>query len=102
MRRDCFKCDEKWGAGHWCPRKELNVLLMEDNDGEETDANFGSSEQLTLLVMEIYHEVSLNSVVGSTNPKTMNLLGKIGGCDVMVIIDHAATHNFLSLVTVEN
>lgn len=97
----CFKCDEKWGPGHRCRKKELSVLLMEDIDGDEVDGDYGGSESPSLPVTEIEPEVSLNSVIGLTNPKTMKLLGKIAGCEVVVMNDPGATHNFLSLATVE-
>lgn len=45
--------------------------------------------------------MSLNSVVGIENPKTMKLKGVINGQDVVVMIDLGATHNFISLKTVE-
>lgn len=46
-------------------------------------------------------EVSLNSVVGLTSPKTMKMAGKIGDQEVIVMIDPGATHNFISLATVQ-
>ncbi|GKB95105.1 ty3-gypsy retrotransposon protein, partial [Tanacetum coccineum] len=41
-------------------------------------------------------QVSLNSVIGFTYPRTMKLCGNIGGIDIVVLIDSGATHNFLS------
>ncbi|KAF8405497.1 hypothetical protein HHK36_010404 [Tetracentron sinense] len=46
-------------------------------------------------------EVSLNSVVGLTTPKTMKLKGMIGEQEVVVPIDPGATHNFISLELVK-
>ena len=40
--------------------------------------------------------ISLNSIVGITNPKTMKLLGKIGLNELIVMIDPGATNNFIS------
>lgn len=40
--------------------------------------------------------ISLNSVVGIDNPKTMKLEGKIRGSKVIVMIDPGVTHNFIS------
>lgn len=46
---------------------------------------------------EISPEVSLNSVIGLSNPKTMKLRGLIEDTEVAVMVDPGATHNFLSL-----
>ena len=40
--------------------------------------------------------MSLHSIVGITNPKTMKLLGKIGLNELIVMIDPGATNNFIS------
>ncbi|KAL4557226.1 hypothetical protein LXL04_035399 [Taraxacum kok-saghyz] len=36
----CYRCDDKWSVGHHCKRKELSVLLIqeEEDGGEETPA----------------------------------------------------------------
>lgn len=38
----CFRCDERWGVGHQCKRKEVSVLLVDEDDdqGEEEDREF--------------------------------------------------------------
>lgn len=41
-------------------------------------------------------ELSMNSVVGLTSPKTMKMKGTINGQEVVVLIDFGATHNFIS------
>ena len=40
-------------------------------------------------------ELSINSVVGLTNPGTMKVKGKIGEEEVMILIDCGVTHNFI-------
>ncbi|MCI43100.1 RNA-directed DNA polymerase (Reverse transcriptase), partial [Trifolium medium] len=34
----CFKCGGQFHPMHQCPDKQLRVLIMEDGDGEETEA----------------------------------------------------------------
>lgn len=41
-------------------------------------------------------EVSLNSVMGITSPKTLKMLGVIQGQEVVIMVDPWATHNFIS------
>lgn len=97
----CFRCDEKWNIGHRCKRRELSVLLIDDGE-EDYSEGTGSepppspTEELTNEVT-IHPEVSLNSVVGLSNPRTMKLRGKVGESEVVVLIDPGATHNFVSL-----
>ena len=45
--------------------------------------------------------ISLNSAVGSSNPKTMKLLGKIGNDELVVMVDYGATNNFISKLIVQ-
>lgn len=47
-------------------------------------------------------QVSLNSVVGLSSPKTMKLKGVIHNQEVLVMIDPGATHNFISARIVES
>lgn len=46
-------------------------------------------------------KVTLNLVVGLSNPKAMKLIGLIGGRKVVVMIDPGATPNFISLETTD-
>lgn len=85
-------------------KRELNVLLI---DGEEEDGlDYLSSEppmsptEELITEVTIHPEVSLNSVVGLSNPKTMKLRGIIAGKEVIVMIDPGTMYNFLSLSTV--
>lgn len=94
----CFRCDNKWSMGHRCKKRELSVLLMDDEEDGESDG--GSTEPPSSPMVEIVTEVSLNSVIGLSNPKTMKLRGLIREKDVVVLIDPGATHNFISLAVV--
>ena len=41
-------------------------------------------------------ELSINSMVGLSNPGTMKVRGKIQDREVVVLIDYRTTHNFIS------
>jgi hypothetical protein len=40
-------------------------------------------------------EISLQAITGSAHPKTMRVLGRINGQQLVILIDSGSTHNFL-------
>jgi hypothetical protein len=44
---------------------------------------------------EVLPEISLHAITKSLHPKTMRVLGWIGGQKVVVLIDSGSTHNFV-------
>lgn len=40
-------------------------------------------------------EIFLHALTGSINPKTIRILGKIKGQQIVILIDSESTHNFL-------
>lgn len=98
----CFRCDERWGVGHQCKRREVSVLLVDEEEGEN-DGEDGEFQAIEIPEEEeIPTTVSMNSIVGLSNPRTMKLIGTIGGGEVVVMVDPGATHNFISLKAVEH
>ncbi|GJV00618.1 putative mitochondrial protein [Tanacetum coccineum] len=96
----CFKCDQKFGPGHICASRSLQVLLVDEEEEyeEEDDEELKMATDHAHLDMV---EVSLNSVMGFTPNYTMNLYGKIRDREVAVLIDCGATHNIISSKIVE-
>lgn len=100
----CFRCDDKWHTGHRWRRRELSVLMSSNEspteDGEivvmEGEEPPGEAEE----VVE-QPEISLNSVLGINNPKTLKLRGQVNGQEVVLMIDPGATHNFVSTALME-
>lgn len=87
-----------------CKRRELSVLIVgeAENEGDGEEEFFDVEEEENLGNLEQPVSVSLNSVVGIDNPKTMKLTGIIEGTKVVVMIDPGATHNFISQLSSKN
>ena len=105
-RRLCFRCDEKWQIGHVCKRRELCAFIVgEEKEIEESREEDWEDAVETVAVDDVMNvegqvSISLNSVVGINNPKTMKLLGKVKGVSVVIMVDLGATNNFISLNTI--
>lgn len=79
------------------------LIDEDDKDGIEyarTEAWLSSTTE-SLVEVNLTPEVSLNSVIGLSNPKSMKLLVLIGEPRAVIMIDHGATHNFIFLATVK-
>lgn len=74
---------------HRCRKKELNVLLMGEEEDEDVEG--ASSDSPLSTPEETATEVS---VIGLSNPKNMKVMGLNGETEVVVMIDPGATHNF--------
>ncbi|KAK9177147.1 hypothetical protein WN944_029166 [Citrus x changshan-huyou] len=95
------KRDEKFSPGHRCRKRELQVVLLQEYEAEaHAMEDVGRESELESKPTEGAEnqvvEVSLNSVVGLTSPKTLKLAGEINNQKVVVLIDSGASHNFIS------
>ncbi|KAA0044655.1 reverse transcriptase [Cucumis melo var. makuwa] len=93
----CFKCEEKYYAGHYCKAKEdkeLRMLVVRD-DGEEfeiieEEVEGKVAEENTIEVGTVENvniELFINSVVGLTNLGTMKVKGKVKNEDVLLPLE---------------
>ena len=70
----CYTCNERWSPSHVYMNKETNVIIVSDGEESDTEEKIkvepegGEEEEENLNV-----DISLSSIVGFTNPKTMKL-----------------------------
>lgn len=79
-------------------------MLLSQSEEEEDDSPILSP--VTKVGPNVYEEqvqpeISLNSVMVLTSPKTIKMIGEIQGGPVIVMIDPGATHNFMSEETIQ-
>lgn len=86
-------------------------MVDEEDDGEDAD-DFDAGDLTVVETQQIVGlndspkidttpGVSLNSVMGLTNPKTMKMAEVVNGRTVVVMIDPGATHNFISTIAAQ-
>ena len=81
--------------GHRCRSQYLLLLCTADDEPEEPPGD----EQLTTSEVEVVTGdiLSLNTLAGHGNPRSLRLMGEITGRRVQVLIDNGSTHNFVKL-----
>ncbi|KAB1203113.1 hypothetical protein CJ030_MR8G008945 [Morella rubra] len=80
--------------------KNPKLFLMEGIEVGDINHNGpkevkGDEEEEILEAIEADLEISLHALTGSLNPKTMRVVGRVGGQNVVILIDSGSTHNFL-------
>ena len=74
----CFRCDEKFGPGHICPNKQLQVLLLEEGmDEESTEQESKREDEIEMKALQL----SIYSISGLTMKKSIlyiKLWGTLG------------------------
>ncbi|KAG6673174.1 hypothetical protein I3842_16G098000, partial [Carya illinoinensis] len=101
----CYNCDDKWGPGHRC--KAARLFIMECNDSNEEEepqvidtldllegARSSPSRQSTTYI-DTTSKISIHALLRSPSPKTMRILGHIGSCAMVILVDIGSTHNFM-------
>jgi len=74
----CFRCDEKFGPGHICQNKQLQVLLLKEGmDEESTEQESKREDEIEMKALQL----SIYSISGLTMKKSIlyiKLWGTLG------------------------
>nr|XP_023907237.1 uncharacterized protein LOC112018933 [Quercus suber] len=101
----CYNCDEKWAPGHKC--KQATLFLLE---GVEVTSDSSCNDLVVELVNggcmerrqdeEAEPEITLYALVGSPNPGTMRVNGKVNSVSLVILVDSGSTHNFIDAAVI--
>ncbi|XP_010424221.1 PREDICTED: uncharacterized protein LOC104709277 [Camelina sativa] len=96
----CRHCGDRWFPGHRCkPQQKLKCLEVAEDEEQYCDAveEHHTQEVLEADVEEIqeYEVLSMSSMSGLTDEKSMRMMGKLVDKDVVVLVDSGATRSFV-------
>ncbi|VFQ74333.1 unnamed protein product [Cuscuta campestris] len=93
-RGECYFCPQKWSRGHRCNGRYY-LLVTNEDDEEGTEI---TEEHEALFEGDVS---VLQSLAGSTTPRSIRLKAEIKGQIVDVLVDGGSTHNFIHPKTAE-
>ena len=90
----CYRCGEKFGAGHRCRTGNLNCLDLEE--GEETDFEDaeGEQEENTGIAGELA-TISLNALNNARSGKSIILCCNMGELTIINLLVNRASNRFI-------
>ncbi|KAL1540646.1 hypothetical protein AAHA92_24966 [Salvia divinorum] len=88
----CWYCPEKWIPNHSCKKTFLAYMgVEEDDDTEEPDVE-GELQSTEVITADLSH---IYAMEGRPRSDSIELLGRIGQEEVMILVDTGSSHDFL-------
>ncbi|XP_014522435.1 uncharacterized protein LOC106778940 [Vigna radiata var. radiata] len=99
----CFRCGEKYHPLHRCTERQLQMVVLADDETVNESGEVIASEMreeeddctLECGSMELFAKVEV-SWDGRNHPSTLRIKGSLNGVTLRVLIDSWASHNFIS------
>ncbi|XP_071940006.1 uncharacterized protein [Coffea arabica] len=91
----CFKCGEKFGQGHQCKSGHLNLLVTDEEEESEFEDALGEQDESTGNPGHII-EMSLHALSEAMKRKTITLIGKWDGEEMLILVDTGSLDSYIS------
>jgi hypothetical protein len=92
----CRKCGDKWHKGHKCADSvQLNVLqeiwdlVQPDSPKDSADTDIAATEHIFMAISEA-------TMARTEAPRTLKIKGGLQNMEILVLIDSASSHSFVS------
>ncbi|GKE50017.1 putative nucleotidyltransferase, ribonuclease H [Tanacetum coccineum] len=86
---ECFWCTEKFVPGHKCPRNQLFIIEVEDEDEAYEENKEDEEDKLP--------QISIHALTGLPSYSTMRIKGAMGNRQLHILVDSGSTHNFIDV-----
>nr|XP_027120660.1 uncharacterized protein LOC113737665 [Coffea arabica] len=91
----CFKCGEKFGQGHQCKLGHLNFLINDEGEESEFEDALGEQDETTGNPGQIM-EMSLHTLSEALKRKTITLVGRLDGEEMLILVDTGSSDSYIS------
>nr|XP_027120832.1 uncharacterized protein LOC113737890 [Coffea arabica] len=91
----CFKCGEKFGQGHQCKPGHLNLLVTEEEEENEFEDAVGEQDESTGNPGQVM-EMSLHALSEAMKRKTITLVGRWDGEEMLILVDTGSSDSYIS------
>lgn len=85
--------NEKYSYGHVCKKKQFNLIIIEEEEGNEGDGATNKANE------ENQYEISVNALMGNKSTAALKITGNVGRKKLNILIDSGNTNNFIDAQT---
>ncbi|GJV46329.1 putative nucleotidyltransferase, ribonuclease H [Tanacetum coccineum] len=86
---ECFWCIKKFVPCHKCPRNQLFIIEVEDEDEAYEENKEDEEDKLP--------QISIHALTGLPSYSAMRIKGAMGNRQLHILVDSGSTHNFIDV-----